>query len=185
MSQLTPRQTDTNNLRLELNQVRQQLAEAEAENKALTRDNKVLKRKVESMEEHSDKKKNQLEKEVNMRLKANREKYELEQKMADMQKRLRSTLERYNIDLTKSQTLEEALGASLDAMQRLSDELAEKEVLLASFKTQQQSMDKISQEKNQFKDQLITLERLWKTKEEAYNKMLQQHNALLASRQKN
>jgi len=176
------RNDETAALKIELAQERQKLVEAEAEVKQLTRDNKVLKRKAESMEEQSDKKKTQLEKEVGMRVKANREKYELEQKMADMQKKMHSTLERYNIDLTKSQTLEEALTAALEAMQRMSEELSEKENLAAGLKIQQSNADKLSKERDQLKDQVVILETLWKTKEEVLNGIFAQHNDILKKR---
>merc|ERR1712130_910783 len=96
---------DTIMLRKKLNEYEQQI-------KSLTRDNKVLAKKIDN--------------EKDMRLRANRERYALKQKLDRLQKALEARLKMLGIDFSNINDLSEALEAAFAAIQKLAAELAKK-----------------------------------------------------------
>ena len=99
--------------------------EYEQQIKSLMRDNKVLAKKIEKTEAASGKKNKKIDNEKDMRLRANRERYALKQKLDRLQKALEARLKMLGIDFSNINDLSEALEAAFAAIQKLAAEVTQ------------------------------------------------------------
>jgi len=172
------------NLRQEVAKLQQQLAEVEAEKSQLIRENKVLKTQNQKLEEQASKKANKLTKEVSSRLKANQEKYAMEQTLNDLQKRLRAQLEKYNIDLSKSATIEDALSNALDAISTLSMELDHRDKMLLQYEKTAQEYSKLQENNKMYQQKVEQILNVVKEQDKLYQNKLNKHQILFQKKKR-
>lgn len=103
--------------------LRKKLNEYEQQIKSLTRDNKVLARKIEKLDDKNKGKNKVIDKEKDMRLNANKDRYWLKQKLDRLQKAIEARLKMLGIDFSNINDLSEALEAAFNAIQKLAAEV--------------------------------------------------------------
>lgn len=103
--------------------LRKKCNEYEQQIKSLMRDNKVLAKKIDKIEGASSKKSKKIDNEKDMRLRANRDRYALKQKLDRLQKALEARLKMLGIDFSNINDLSEALEAAFAAIQKLAAEV--------------------------------------------------------------
>jgi len=126
--------------------LRKKLNEYEQQIKSLTRDNKVLAKKIDKIETASGKKNKKIDNEKDMRLRANRERYALKQKLDRLQKALEARLKMLGIDFSNINDLSEALEAAFAAIQKLAAELAKKEEELSAMSNKMEAAQREQEE---------------------------------------
>merc|ERR1712176_1307465 len=118
--------------------LRKKLNEYEQQIKSLTRDNKVLARKIEKLEGANKGKNKMIDKEKDMRLNANKDRYWLKQKLDRLQKAIEARLKMLGIDFSNINDLSEALEAAFAAIQKLAEELEAMQSKLSKAKKEQE-----------------------------------------------